>query len=31
MLELLLRDQAWALRALAYGSFLAPDGDPEGP
>ncbi len=31
MLELLVRDQAWALRALDYGSFLAPDGDPEGP
>ncbi len=31
MLELLLRDQAWAMRSLAYGAFLGPDGDPEGP
>ena len=31
MLELLLRDQAWAMRTLAYGSALVPDGDPEGP
>lgn len=31
MLELLVRDQAWAMRALANAAFLAPDGDPEGP
>jgi hypothetical protein len=29
--ELLVRDQAWSVRALAYGAFLAPDGEPEGP
>ena len=30
LLELLLRDQAWSLRALAYGAFISPDTDPEG-
>ena len=31
LLELLVRDQAWALRSMAYAGFLAPDSDPEGP
>jgi len=31
LLELLVRDQAWSIRELAYGAFIAPDGDPEGP
>ncbi len=26
-----VRDQAWALRSLAFGAFISPDGDPEGP
>jgi len=29
--ENLVRDQAWMMRSLAYGAFVAPDGDPEGP
>lgn len=29
LLELLVRDTAWALRELAYGAFISPDGSPE--
>ena len=25
------RDQAWAIRTVAYAAFVSPDGDPEGP
>ncbi len=29
LLQLLVRDDAWAYRALAYGAFVSPDGTPE--